>query len=188
MLNWTDSHSQERICRSPSFLRGDSSMSLEEKKCSPHQRYTAWGWFIWLQWFLPQGKRRTVSEWLASPVLWDAAGETHFSPRARKVLRWDCGGGRILGKRQIRISKGIKGSSAASPPMSLWEYHTQGSLFWILRSPTCRVLNPHLLPLWGQFLFVPPCVVHDRELQKTREHNRKQAPVYGQGRKHKLEV
>ena len=34
------------------------------------------------------GEKKVMFECSASPAVWDAAGETRFSPVARRVLRW----------------------------------------------------------------------------------------------------
>lgn len=115
MLNWTDSHSQERICRSPSFLRGDSSMSLEEKKCSPHQRYTAWGWFIWLQWFLPQGKRGTVSRVTGFPSFVGCSWWNSFSSKSMQSTEVRLGGRKDIGKEANKNFKGHKRELSSKP-------------------------------------------------------------------------
>lgn len=74
--------------------------------------------FPWRRWKVTASpmelwKTEEVSDYLAIPVVWVAAGETCFSPAASTLIS-DKGPpglreGRRKGTKQIRISKGVKG-------------------------------------------------------------------------------
>lgn len=82
-----------------------------------------------------EGKRKRVRDvWLSQ--LWDTAEETHFSPAARKVLRWDIhdySKGQTGKETREEYQKALKDmvlSDCAQPagnlPMSFWEHFTLG--------------------------------------------------------------
>lgn len=128
------------------FRKGESSMSL----VTLH-----WPKYLVLV-ISPVEKSKVVSEILTTLVMWDMARETHcflWHPEycGRTAMTWVCVlGGKVwrvgrkeeMRKRQIKISKSIKGmrfllialrASAWRPPMSFRENLTRGSPHWVCR-------------------------------------------------------
>lgn len=115
----------------------------------------------------PGGKRRIIIECSAIRVIWDLAGETHFSPAAPRVLRQDfcdCQDGRDRKYQRQEYQRVFKGCS------SCWFFsglHQEVSP-WIFERTLLdcplgvwaplisRVVNLQLLQLCGQILVCTP--------------------------------
>lgn len=99
-------HSQERIRRSPSFLRGDSSIALGRKKV-PHTKDIPHG--IDLTGCRYFSFRVKGEQWVSGCPSCVSSGWWNILSRSTQSTELRLRGGRILGNRYIRISKGIKG-------------------------------------------------------------------------------
>lgn len=125
VLTWVDTHRWERLCRSPAFLRRDSSIPLEEKEKNtsldelervretlpPHY----FPWYLstaldWTSWWRPHLNEKETSEYLATHVVQETGLRKPISTRSTQSTDAGppgLGAGRSK-RRQIQISKGIR--------------------------------------------------------------------------------
>ena len=110
---------------------------------------------------VPLRKRKAMSECLVTQVVEDTDGKTHFSPGLPRVQWWglyDCRRGRLV-KRQIRISKGIKGIEfIRKPTHKLLGVPVGNILLCPWAAPRPQVLSPHSPTFFSLLFFAQLCV------------------------------
>lgn len=124
VLTWVDTHRWERLCRSPAFLRRDSSIPLEEKEKNtsldelervretlpPHY----FPWYLstaldWTSWWRPHLNEKETSEWVPGypRCAGNWAEEAHFYPQHPEYwCRTSRTGGREIKKEADTNIKG----------------------------------------------------------------------------------